>query len=210
MSVPRWLLWVALVPAHLAQVPPITAQVPRFEITTCDYPVPPPLPRDIRRECGYLIVRQDRARPEGRTFRLAVVRYPAREPDGSPPLLLLHGGPDGDGGTRVGWGALMQLPPVRRRDVVSFDMRGVSASEPHICPQFDDEAGAAFFSRTRKEWEEGFRAAVRACVATLEGLDRSASGADVNAADAIDLRRAFGYPVWTSMASRMAEWSPRR
>ena len=81
---------------------------------------------------------------------------------------------------------------------MTFDNRGVSGSEPKFCPEFEQEAGPAFFSPTRKEWEEGYRAAVRACVAKIDalGLDRSAFGADVNAADARDLRRALGYEKW--------------
>jgi pimeloyl-ACP methyl ester carboxylesterase len=184
----------------LGGLQPVNAQdvIPRFERTPCDYPVPMPLSPDIQRQCGYLVVPQNRARPNTRTFRLAVVIYPAREPDGSPPLLLLHGGPDGAGGTRVPWGAVMQFPLVRRRDVVSFDMRGVSASEPDVCPDFEEKAAPAFLLPTREEWEQAYRAVVRACVATLEaqGLDRSAFGADVNAQDAMDLRHALGYSSW--------------
>lgn len=101
--------------------------VPRFERTTCDDPVPGNLPPDITRECGHLIVPEIRGRAGGRTFRIAVVRYPAREPDGSPPLLLLHGGPAGEGGTRSGW-APLQYPLARRRDIVASDMRGVGGS----------------------------------------------------------------------------------
>jgi pimeloyl-ACP methyl ester carboxylesterase len=180
---------------------PATGQntVPRFERTPCDYPVPQPLSQDIQRQCGYLIVPQNRAQPTNRTFRLAVVIYPAREPDGSPPLLLLHGGPGGAGGTRVSWGAVMQFPLIRRRDVVTFDMRGVSASEPTtLCPDFEQKAAPAFLLPSREDWEEAYRAVVRACVATLEaqGLDRSAFGADINAQDAIDLRRVLGYSRW--------------
>jgi pimeloyl-ACP methyl ester carboxylesterase len=92
----------------------------------------------------------------------------------------------------------MSFPLMRRRDVVVFDMRGAGASEPKICPDFETQAGDAFNRPTRKEWEEGYRAAVRACVvsAEVQSLDRNAYGADVNAADAIDLRHALGYAKW--------------
>src|SRR5688500_16601854 len=106
-----------------AQDPP-----PRFERAACDYPAPPTMQPDITRGCGYCIVPEVRGRANGRTFRLAVVTYRAKEPDGTPPLLLLHGGPGGAGGTRFPWGEL-RAAHTRRRDVVTFDNRGVSGSE---------------------------------------------------------------------------------
>jgi pimeloyl-ACP methyl ester carboxylesterase len=175
----------------------IADQVPRFERAACEFPLPSGIPNDVTRECGYLFVPEVRGRANGRTLRLAVVVYRAKEPNGTLPLLLLHGGPGGIGGVRFPW-TLMQFPVMRRRDVVAFDMRGAGISEPNICPEFEDQASAAFNRPTRKEWEEGYRAAVRACVtsAEVQRLDRNAYGADVNAADAIDLRRALGYPKW--------------
>ena len=172
--------------------------VPRFERAECDFPLPSAYPPDLKRECGFLVVPEVRGRQTGRSFRLAVVRYPAREPDGSPPLVLLQGGPGGTnspGATRFVW-TEMQFPLVRRRDVITFDYRGVGASEPHLCPDFN--LRPLLDRPSQREWEEQYRAAVRACVATLDaqGLDRSAYGADVNAADAIDLRRALGYASW--------------
>ena len=170
---------------------------PRFERTACDLPLPASYPRDITRECGFVVVPEVRGRANGKTFRIAVVTYRAKEPSGAPPLLLVHGGPGGVGGTRFVWTEML-FPLVRKRDVITYDMRGVSASEPEVCPRFADDAGPAFDGRTRGEWEEAYRAAVRACVASIDAqsLDRTAYGADVNAADAIDLRHALGYATW--------------
>jgi pimeloyl-ACP methyl ester carboxylesterase len=172
-------------------------RTPQFERVACDYPVPMPIPQDVNRECGYVTVPESRARPNGRTFKLAVVVYRAKEPGSAPPLLLLHGGPGGTGGTRFPWGE-MQFPLVRSRDVVTFDNRGVSASEPSLCPDLVAQVTPAFSKPTRREWEEGYREAVRACVAQLDaqGIDRTAFGADVNAADAIDIRRALKIERW--------------
>lgn len=177
--------------------PSAQGRTPRFDRVTCDYPIPPPIPQDQNRECGFVVVPESRARPNGRTFRLAVVVYRAKEPGSAPPLLLLHGGPSGAGGTRFPWGE-MQFRLVRSRDVVTFDNRGVSASEPSLCPDLVAQATPAFSKPTRREWEEGYRAAVRACVAQLDaqGIDRTAFGADINALDAIDIRRALGIARW--------------
>src|SRR5262245_61740763 len=80
--------------------PTVQDKPPRFEWVTCDFPLPAAVPQDVKRECAYLVVPESRARPDGRMFKLAVVVYRAREPGGVPPLLLLHGGPGGIGGTR--------------------------------------------------------------------------------------------------------------
>ena len=69
--------------------------VPRYETTPCDFPLPTAIPQDVNRECGLLVVSEVRGRANGRTFRLGVVIYRAKKPDGSPALLLLHGGPGG-------------------------------------------------------------------------------------------------------------------
>lgn len=182
----------------LVITPAASQVVPRLENAPCDYPLPAGIPTDINRECGYLIVAANRALQGAKTYRLAVVTYRARDPNGAVPLLLLHGGPGGIGGTRFPWSELRVLPFTRHRDVITFDMRGVSASEPAICPRFVEDAAPAFRLSTRREWEAGWRRAIVQCVASLEaqGIDRAMFGADVNAADAIDLRRALGYERW--------------
>jgi pimeloyl-ACP methyl ester carboxylesterase len=113
--------------------------------------------------------------------------------------LLLHGGPGGIGGTRAVWADIMQLPLARKRDVATFDMRGVGDSEPNrkLCPELGPKVTPAF-NPTKEKWEETYRAAIRECVASLDaqGFDRSAYGPDVSAADAIDLRHALGYEKW--------------
>ncbi len=187
--------WAALISLPTT----VTAQTgaPRFEKTTCDFPLPAAYPGDLVRECGWLTVPESRARPAGRSYRLFVLKYLAQQPDGSPPLLLLHGGPGGAGGTHFPWGELL-LPVTRKRDVITFDMRGVAASEPRYCPNFDAEGSAAFNLPDRRAWKGAFQEAVRRCVASMDsaGIDRTAFGADVNAADAVDLRRALNIGKW--------------
>lgn len=170
---------------------------PRYEKSECDFPLPALYPRDLVRECGFLTVPESRGRPNARPLRLAVVIYRAQQPDGSPPLLLLHGGPGGAGGTRFPWSEV-QFPLARKRDVITFDNRGVSRSEPRFCPDFDEKGSAAFNLRAPEQWEAAYRDAVRACVASMDaqGIDRTAFGADVNAADAVDLRRALDIAQW--------------
>ena len=70
------LLAVALVPTGAAQ-----SNIPRFERGDCwlngDWA------RDVRRECGWLVVPESRNRAETKTIRLAVEILRASEPNGA-------------------------------------------------------------------------------------------------------------------------------
>ncbi|HEV8366421.1 MAG TPA: alpha/beta hydrolase [Pyrinomonadaceae bacterium] len=170
--------------------------VPRFERSECTF-VPPPQTASLRPECGYLVVPQVRGKPQGRTLRLAVVIYRAKEPSNALPLLLLHGGPGGEGGIRNPWPPLLS-PLTRNRDMVIFDVRGSGLSEPQLCPGFYESTSPVFNRRSRQEREQGYNEAVRACAERLkaEGIEPSAYSTAINAADAIDLRRTLGYTRW--------------
>jgi hypothetical protein len=71
-----------------------TPQVPRFISSSCPFPVGFGLAAGKTVRCGYLIVPEDRTKPNGRTIKLAVaifkspVQHPA--PD---PVIYLAGGP---------------------------------------------------------------------------------------------------------------------
>src|SRR5262245_4690809 len=89
---------VALVVAP-APNPQTQSRLPRFEHTDCW--VGGEWARDVRRECGWLVVAESRDRASTTTVRLAVEILRAREPSGAPPLVMLHGGPGGVGGIRL-------------------------------------------------------------------------------------------------------------
>jgi pimeloyl-ACP methyl ester carboxylesterase len=178
----------------MASAPAAAQQrAPRFERSECAFQ-PPPGTAILRAECGYLVVPQLREKPNGRTLRLAVAIYRAKDPSGAVPLVLLHGGPGGEGGIRTGW-PILQSPVARNRDVVIYDLRGAGLSEPQLCPGFLENTAPVFNRRSRQEREQGYNDAVRACAATLkaQGIEPSAYSTAVNAADAIDLRRVLGY-----------------
>ena len=84
-----------------------------------------------------------------------------------PPLLLLHGGPGGEGGVRKPW-RLLQSSLTRNRDIVIFDLRGAGLSEPQLCAGFVENTPPIFNRRSRQEREQGYNDAVRACVASLK------------------------------------------
>ena len=55
--------------------------------------------REVRRECGWLVVPESRDRASTKTVRLAVEIFRAQQPSGEPPRVFLHGGPGGPGGS---------------------------------------------------------------------------------------------------------------
>ena len=171
-------------------------QALRFERSACSFE-PPAGTAGLLPECGYLIVPEVREKPNGRKLKLAVAIYRAKKPSGAPPLLLLHGGPGGNGGIRGKWPPL-QYSLARNRDIVIFDVRGAGLSEPQLCPGFYEGTAPVFNRRSRQEQEQGYNDAVRACVASLkaQGIEPSAYSTAINAGDAIDLRRALGYAKW--------------
>jgi pimeloyl-ACP methyl ester carboxylesterase len=190
---------VALLASLGPLAPPSEAQShgPRFQRTACW--VDGDWARDVRRECGWLVVPESRDRPRTRSVRLAVEIFRVREPTGAPPRVFLHGGPGGAGGIRLYSEGVARSGFSLHRDVVIYDQRGAGFSEPKLCVAYDAAPDAA-------ETE-----ARRACIAELEaqGVDRYAYNTAASAADLIDLRRALGYRAWdvygVSYGARLAQ-----
>jgi pimeloyl-ACP methyl ester carboxylesterase len=181
----------------LAPNPPAQSGLPRFERTDCW--VDGEWARDVRRECGWLVVPESRHRASTTTVRLAVEIFRTREPSGAPPLVFLHGGPGGVGGIRLYSEGVARSPLFLHRDVVIYDQRGAGFSEPKLCPDYDSVADA------------GSTGARRACIAKLEaqGVDRRAYNTAASVADLTDLRRVLGYESWdvygASYGARLAQ-----
>src|SRR6476659_10503 len=170
---------------------------PRFEPTACW--VDGDWARDVRRECGWLVVPESRARANARSVRLAVEIFRARETTGEPPRVFLHGGPGGPGGIRLYSEGIVRSRSSVHRDVVIYDQRGAGFSQPKLCAAYDAPSDAALTE------------ARRACVAGLEaqGVDRYAYNTAASVADLIDLRHTLGYKRWdvygVSYGDRLAQ-----
>ena len=185
-------LVVPLAPRRAAQ-----SRLPRFERTDCW--VDGDWARDVRRECGWLVVPESRDRARVHTVRLAVEVFRAREPTGAAPRVLLHGGPGGAGGIRLFSEGIARGSASLQGDVVIYDQRGAGFSEPKLCPAYDAASDAALPE------------ARRACIAALEaqGVDRRAYNTAASVVDLIDLRRTLGYASWdlygVSYGARLAQ-----
>ncbi len=168
----------------------------RFERDTCL--VEGAWARGIQRDCGWLVVPESRERPKSNVVRLAVEVIRAREPDGTPPLVLLHGGPGGQGGIRLFSAGLAASPVSLHRDVVIYDQRGAGLSQPKLCPSYERLFESTFNRAEARDKERILDAARRACVQELDAkqIDRLAYSTSASAADLIDLRHALGYARW--------------
>jgi pimeloyl-ACP methyl ester carboxylesterase len=179
---------------------PAAAYEPVFEATDCWFDVP----ANQSVDCGYLVVPEDRGKPDGRAVRLATAIF--RAPGGNPepdPIIHLHGGPGGGPLSSFQFGeyAAYAALTATNRDVIVFDQRGNSFSEPALnCPEFaaanieilDLEANGEQI--THSEAQQIVLDAAQACEARLgESADLSMYTTLESAHDANDMRIALGY-----------------
>ncbi len=196
--------------------PPVAAQdrVPRFEPAECPFERGD-WTRDLKLECGWLVLPEVRERPQGHTVRLAVAVLRAREPNGDPPLVMLHGGP-GASGLRTFTRGVAGWPLARYRDIVIYDQRGSGFSEPKLCPEYKQVADAARNLKTLRDKETVLKGEARRCVASLraQGIEPAAYNTSASGADLIQLRHVLGYSKWDvysgSYGARLAQEAMRR
>jgi pimeloyl-ACP methyl ester carboxylesterase len=186
------------------------ATVPRFEAASC--PKLPGAEALAEASCGYLVVPEDRRRPNGRSIRLMVAIFPARSPEKrADPVVYLAGGPGDVAPLDVN--GLIAANFIRDRDILVVSQRGTMFSEPALtCSSADDFArellGLRFYSEATKR---AHLAATEACHRELAttGADLSAYNSTENAADFADLRNLLGITTWnvygTSYGSYLAQ-----
>ena len=184
--------------------------MPRFEPAPC--PKLPGAEELSKASCGYLLVPENRSRPEGRTIRLMVAKYPARSAEKRPdPIVYLAGGPGDIAPLEVN--GFIAADFIRDRDIYVMSQRGTMFSEPALtCVAPDAFArellGLRFYSEATKR---AHLAATEACHRDLaaKGADLSAYNSTESAADFADLRKVLGYDAWnvygTSYGSYLAQ-----
>lgn len=170
--------------------------VPRFEQEDCWFKEP----ASAEVECGYLIVTEDHARPDGPTIKLAVARF--RSDSGNPepdPIVYLEGGPGGS--------PLRSFIPqfdvyfaglLKKRDLILFDQRGTGYSQPALdCPESIQAAMDMLPKNlTTTQSEELGNQALLSCRARLakEGVNLAVFNSAQNAADIAALIKALNLP----------------
>ncbi|MFE6843615.1 alpha/beta fold hydrolase [Streptomyces sp. NPDC057686] len=180
-----------------AAVPARTAAA-AFEPGPCP-PTHEPDPAYDKARCGYLVVPENRADPNGRTIRLAVAIVPAASPHPAPdPVVYLSGGPGEDPipSAKV----LIEAGLNRDRQLILLSQRGESSSQPTLtCADLDEfrarSVGLAYDSSATKRQHLDAATACRRKLA-VGGTDLSAYNTIENAADVADLRTALGIDQW--------------
>ncbi len=189
---------------------PNPSGVPRFETTDCWFTKPQG--RDV--ECGWLIVPEDHAKPNGNTIKLAVARFKSDaaqpEPD---PIVYLEGGPGASPlrGTGLQFDAVFG-PFAAKRDVILFDQRGTGYSQPSLdCPEIKQETLDTLDQNlSLAQSADSSAKAAAQCHDRLAktGVNLALYNSVQNAADVEALRRALGYDkinlYGTSYGTRLA------
>lgn len=173
--------------------------VPRFEPADC--PFEGAGGRDDIR-CGYLVVAENRNKPDGRTLRLAVsiLKSLSDEPLADP-LVYLSGGP---GGPSVKYsmfrmGSPFWTPFRENRDLIFFDQRGTGYSQPEFCEEMNFAIQSTAFRGLSADEEQAMIVeSVENCREKMlaDGIDFGFYNTSSSALDLDELRQQLGYESW--------------
>lgn len=164
--------------------------VPRFEASDCAVTIP----KGEKVECGYLVVREERALKNSPTIRLPIIILRSENPHPQPdPILRTLGGP-GASSLRMISGRRFS-PWLKDRDVIIFEQRGTRYAQPALeCPEVDaaniNSAKQNLDAKTARRNEVQ---AAKSCHERLtrQGINLSAYNSAESAADIEDLRRVL-------------------
>ena len=173
--------------------------VPRFEPASC--PFEGAEGRDDI-ECGYLVVAENRDKPDGRTLRLAVsILKSLSDKPLADPLVYLSGGPGGASvkNSMFRMGNSFWTPFREERDLVFFDQRGTGYSEPVFCEEMNFAIQSTPFRGLSADEEQAMIVeSVEECREKMlaDGIDFGFYNTPTSALDLDDLRRQLGYESW--------------
>jgi pimeloyl-ACP methyl ester carboxylesterase len=171
---------------------------PVFQTAPCPK-TPEPTSSLQHSRCGYLIVPENRSKPQSRTIRLAVAIVPSRTKPAKPdPIVFMAGGP--------GEAAILDIPFLvdaginSDRDIIIMNQRGTLYDTPDLnCPELEkyyaEQVSLVYDAPSTGRAQT---AAAKACHDRLVGMgvDLSAYNTTENEADFVDLRRALNVPQW--------------
>jgi pimeloyl-ACP methyl ester carboxylesterase len=166
--------------------------LPRFDPIPCPFDVPEGAGADVR--CGWLVVPEDRGRPEGRQLRLTVSILPAKSANPErDPVVYLSGGP---GSAEAGdLGSWLDHPLREDRDLLLVDQRGTGPFGA-LCPDLYRQAMQVVARDVAPATDAARHAvAARGCRRSLHarGVDLAQYRSATSAADLRDLRSTLGY-----------------
>jgi pimeloyl-ACP methyl ester carboxylesterase len=164
--------------------------VPRFEVSDCPFK----MPQGESIDCGYVVVPENRAQPDGRVIHIFVARVRSHSPTPKPdPILYLNGGPGGKAQTVIE--SLSRFDAwLAGRDLLLFDQRGVGWSKPALdCPELKETLLQEYLG-ARPALEAQLRPRLTCRDRWLkQGIDLGAYNSAELAADAVAVWQALGY-----------------
>lgn len=145
----------------------------------------------LKTRCAYLIVPENRSKPNGETIKLPFIYVESKNPNKhKDPVLYTSGGPGASSLRGVRFINYRQFS--KDRDYIAFEQRGVTYAQPCLsCDGISEAVKEAY--RKNQPLNNTLLEAVKACrkKLTQEGNDLSAYNTTENAADIEDLRRAL-------------------
>ncbi|MEU3910763.1 alpha/beta fold hydrolase [Streptomyces sp. NPDC029721] len=158
-----------------------------------------PVPELAKARCGFLEVPENRARPGGRTIRLATAVIPATSArPAAEPVVFMAGGPGGETFDDIPF--LVSSGVNADHDLIIMAQRGNRYDQPNLaCPEFDRftarYVGLGHDSaRAKSQMLDAFKQCRDRL--TADGTDLGAYNTVENAADFADLRTALGIAEW--------------
>ena len=180
---PQYILILAIlflgVKTH-AQAP---AQPRLIEPSACPFKID----SSFKTRCGYLLVPENRQKPNSPTIKLPFIIAYSKNPDKhKDPLLFTSGGP---GGSSLGWiNGAVKHSPIQDRDCIAFEQRGTRYALPALDGHTLSDAIKESY-RINLDKDSMMLVGVRRFKAELEakGIDLSGYNTDETVADIDDL-----------------------
>ncbi|NQY40373.1 MAG: alpha/beta fold hydrolase [Henriciella sp.] len=178
--------WLDFEPEFTPYVCPFHAQAPDYD------------PEEFR--CGYVLVPEDRTKPDSRLIKLSVLKIQSTsENPERRAVMRLTGGP---GGPSLGAGRIYAYQGANTKefrevaDLIFFDQRGIGYSEGHFCRAVPRNFQ---FGVPIEEGVERSKVAFEKCLeeARARGIEVDGYTTWQNALDVRDIRIALGYDQWT-------------
>ncbi len=172
--------------------------MPQFDRTTCPFSLPGGQTQGKDVDCGFVVVPEVHAKPNGPRIRLALARFRNRRGGADPsPIIYLSGGPGArNQGVVSGMNTNIGQMLTETHDVIIFDPRGVGHSQPALeCPEVAAQTVQDYAQNLpiADEVDRNVAATLR-CRDRLigQGITLSAYTTAESAADVADIRVALG------------------
>ena len=173
---------------------------PEFTPYVCPYHTEAPTydPEEFR--CGYVLVPEDRTKPDSRLIKLSILKIKSTsENPEQRAVMRLTGGP---GGPSLSAGRIVAYQNPSNKafrdaaDLIFFDQRGIGYSEGHFCRAVPRNFQ---FGVPIEEGVEKTKTAFEKCLreARARGIEVDGYTTWQNALDVRDIRKALGYDQWT-------------